>query len=50
MNNYTVWVGGTEVNDRLVSKEMAECIAKAYEVMGYDDIKIDKYESEVSNG
>lgn len=37
---YTVWVGGTEVNDHLLTKEDAIILAKSYEDDGYTDIKI----------
>jgi len=39
---YTVWVGGGEVNDYLLSKDEAEALAKAYIDDGYDDVVIEK--------
>ena len=35
---YTVWVGGSEVNDSYLSKEEAENLAFEYEADGYDDV------------
>jgi len=40
---YTVWVGGTEVNDNLLTKEEAEEVARGYKDNGYDDVVIDEY-------
>ena len=38
---YTVWVGGTEVNDSyLKSSEEAEELANKYREEGYDDVRI----------
>jgi hypothetical protein len=38
---YTVWVGGTEVNDRyLKSEKEAEKLADKYKKEGYDDVRI----------
>ncbi len=42
-NTYTVWVGGVEVNDHLLSKENAEALAKHWIEQGYDDVQIDTY-------
>ena len=39
--HYSVWVGGGEVNDYLVTKEVAEEIAAAWRAKGYDDVYID---------
>ena len=43
MKNYTVWVGGTEVNDYLLTKEEAEELAQKYIDRGYNDVVIDQY-------
>lgn len=43
MKKYSVWVGGVEVTDYLVTKQIAEKIAKAYRKDGYDDVQIEKY-------
>ena len=39
---FTVWVGGVEVNDYLLTREEAENLAFEYEEDGYDDIIIEK--------
>ena len=43
IKKYTVWVGGTEVNDYLLTKEDAKKLAEEYKKDGYDDVVIDKY-------
>lgn len=45
MNQYTysVWVGGFEVNNGLLTKEEAEDLANEYKDKGYDDVVIDNY-------
>ena len=40
---FSVWVGGSEVNDFLVTKEVAESIAEDWRNKGYDDVVIDEY-------
>jgi len=47
MDNYTVWVGGIEVNDFLLSKEDADWLAEIYRNNGYTDFLVEeiKYES-----
>lgn len=39
-DNYTVYVGGTEVNDFYLTKPEAEHLASLYEEDGYDDVVI----------
>ena len=39
-NNYTVYVGGEEVNDYYLSKEEAEEVAARWERDGYDDVQV----------
>lgn len=39
---YSVWVGGVEVNDYLLSKEEAEELAESYRLDGYSDIVIER--------
>lgn len=39
---YTVWVGGTEVNDYYLTKEQADNLAFEYEVDGYDDVIVEE--------
>jgi len=43
---YTVWVGGVEVNDYLLPKEEAEELADEYRENGYDDVSVEKVEPE----
>jgi hypothetical protein len=38
---YTIWVGGVEVVDYYVSKEVVERIAEAYIEDDYDDVVIE---------
>lgn len=40
---YTVWVGGIEVNDYLMSKTDAEALAEEYREDGYDDVVVEQY-------
>lgn len=42
---YSVWVGGTEVTDHLVTKEVADTIALFWQNRGYDDVAIDEYKN-----
>ena len=42
MKKFSVWVGGTEVNDYLLTREEAENLAFEYEDEGYDDVIIDE--------
>jgi hypothetical protein len=39
---YTVWVGGVEVNDYLLTKDDAETLANEYKNENYDDVVIEK--------
>ena len=41
---YTVWVGGVEVNDYLLSLDQAQRLKQAWVADGYDDAVIDKYD------
>jgi hypothetical protein len=43
---YSVWVGGVEVNDTLLTKAEAEDLANEYKADGYDDVIIDDYREE----
>jgi len=38
---YTVWVGGTEVNDYYLTMEQAKNLAYEWEIDGYDDVVIE---------
>ena len=49
MNKYTVWVGGTEVNDHYLTKKQAYNLADYYQSYGYDDIIIEKYDNRNSS-
>ena len=42
MKKFSVWVGGTEVNDQLLTREEAEILAFEYEDDGYDDVIIEE--------
>lgn len=44
-SNYTVWVGGIEVNDTFMPKEEAEELANSYRKQGYRDVHIEKCHS-----
>ena len=39
---YTVWVGGTEVNDYYMTKEYAESTAETFIADGYTDVIIEE--------
>ena len=45
-STYSVWVGGIEVNDVLLTKDEAIDLANEYEAKGYDDVVIDDYTDE----
>ena len=38
---YGVWVGGAEVNDYYLSREMADAIADLFRSEGYDDVVVE---------
>jgi len=40
MGNWTVWVGGIEVNDHYLTYDKAKSTAKFWKDEGYDDVKI----------
>ena len=42
LKNWTVWVGGAEVKDYLMTYEEAITIYEEYEALGYTDIKMEK--------
>ena len=46
---YTVWVGGIEVVDFYVSKQVANQIKNAWIIKGYTDCQVEKVESEEEN-
>ena len=39
---YTVWVGGSEMNDYYLSLSEAQTIARQYITDGYDDVIIER--------
>ena len=41
VREYTVWVGGGEVTDRLLTSEQAEALAAHWIASGYDDVVIE---------
>jgi hypothetical protein len=43
---YSVWAGGVEVNDNLLSLKEAEALAADLIDQGYDDVAITSYEDE----
>ena len=44
MKNYSVWVGGVEVNAYYLTKEQAESVSQGYQDEGYDDVVITRTE------
>jgi hypothetical protein len=42
MNEYTVWVGGVEVNDYYLSEEKAIVLAESWKENGYLDVIVEK--------
>lgn len=42
---YSVWVGGTEANNYLLTKFEADSLAYEYKEKGYNDVSVDEYES-----
>lgn len=41
--NWTVWVGGGEVNDFYLTKHEAETLAQIYKDDGYDDVVVEQH-------
>jgi hypothetical protein len=42
MNEWTVWVGGGEVNDHLLTFEEASEVLEEYKQRGYEDATIER--------
>jgi hypothetical protein len=42
MSNWTVWVGGSEMNSHLLTKSKAIALANEWFNRGYDDVKIEE--------
>ena len=40
MSNYSVWVGGSEVNDYALTLEQATQWAEQYQAEGYEDVAL----------
>jgi hypothetical protein len=38
MNNWTVWVGGGEINDYLLTEKEAQEVAQVWKDKGYDEV------------
>tara|TARA_R100001129_G_scaffold132840_1_gene94330 strand:+ start:1293 stop:1445 length:153 start_codon:yes stop_codon:yes gene_type:complete len=43
---YSVWVGGTEVNDCYFEDQLAFELAELYISMGYDDVAIEEIKND----
>lgn len=41
LKNFSVWVGGSEVNDHLLTFENAQALAKIWKENGYVDVQIE---------
>lgn len=46
MQNYTVWVGGIEINDHYLNLSDAKELAEKYRLQGYSDVVIEFVQSE----
>jgi hypothetical protein len=46
MSNWTVWVGGSEMNSHLLTRGQAVSIANDWFNRGYDDVVIEKVQDE----
>ena len=44
MINWTVWVGGSEMDSHLLTLDEAQFIAQEWKRRGYDDVVIEKVE------
>ena len=42
MSNWTVWVGGGEINDYLLTKKEAQELAQIWKDKGYDEVAIER--------
>lgn len=42
MSNWTVWVGGGEINDYLLTKKEAQELAQIWKDKGYDEVVVEK--------
>ena len=39
---WTVWVGGGEVNNNLLTKDAAEALARSWRARGYEDVIVEQ--------
>ena len=46
LKNYTVWVGGIEVNHYYLNLKQATTLKEVYEDQGYDDVKVEEIANE----
>ena len=46
LKKYTVWVGGTEINDHYLTKQQASELTELYISMGYDDVTIEEIKND----
>lgn len=42
MSTYTVWVGGSEMSENLLSLSQAQRIASVWKKLGYDDVIVEE--------
>jgi hypothetical protein len=42
MSNWTVWVGGGEINDYLLTEKEAQELAQIWKDKGYDEVAIER--------
>jgi hypothetical protein len=42
MSNWTVWVGGTEINDYLLTKKEAQELAQIWKDKGYTEVVMER--------
>ena len=42
-SRFSVWVGGGEVNEHLLTEDEAKEVAKHWKKKGYDDVEIQEY-------
>ena len=42
MSNWTVWVGGGEINDYLLTDKEAQEVAQIWKDKGYDEVVIER--------
>ena len=42
MSNWTVWVGGGEINDYLLTEKEAQELAQIWKDKGYDEVVVER--------